>query len=174
MPILVGDSAGALCCGRKEAVEPRSKFVPRTSTFNDRVQSSFAKQTVMHLIGAELMRVLPGEVEIFLPFRHDLAQQHGFLHAGIITMIMDSACGYAALSLMPADASVLTVEFKVNLLSPAKGKRFAARGKVVKPGRTITVCSGDVCSLDFEEPKLVATMTATMMTIPGRPGVVEE
>ena len=132
-----------------------------------------AKQAVMNLIGAELVKVLPGKVEILLPFRNDLTQQHGFLHAGIITTLVDSACGYAALSLMPAGASVLTVEFKVNLLAPAKGERFVARGKVVKPGRTITVCSGEVFALGSEEPKLVSTMTATMMTLQGRPDVAE-
>ncbi len=154
-------------------MESQSNFVPLTPDFDDRVLSSFAKQPVMKLVGAELVKVLPGEVEILLPFRHDLTQQHGFLHAGIITSIVDSACGYAALSLMPAGASVLTVEFKVNLLAPAKGERFLARGKVVKPGRTITVCSGEVISLSLEETKLVATMTATMMTLQGRPGVTE-
>ena len=154
-------------------VESKGNFASQTPDFDYRVQSSFAKQSVMKLIGAELIKILPGEVEILLPFRHDLTQQHGFLHAGIITAIVDSACGYAALSLMPAGASVLTVEFKVNLLAPAKGERFVARGKVVKPGRTITVCSGEVFALGSEEPKLVATMTATMMTLQGRPGVAE-
>lgn len=154
-------------------MESQSAFTAQTMDFDDRVRSSFAKQTVMNLIGAELVKVLPGEVEILLPFRHELTQQHGFLHAGIITTIVDSACGYAALSLMPAAASVLTVEFKVNLLAPAQGKRFLARGKVVKPGRTITLCSGEVFVLGSDATKLVATMTATMMTLLGRPGVDE-
>ena len=153
--------------------ELKSGFPTQTSDFANRVQSSFAQQSVMNLIGAELVKVLPGEVEISIPFRDNLTQQHGFLHAGIITTIVDSACGYAAFSLMPAGASVLTVEFKVNLLAPAKGERFVARGMVVKPGRTITVCSGEVFALGSEEPKLVATMTATMMTLQGRPGVAE-
>jgi uncharacterized protein (TIGR00369 family) len=151
----------------------KSGFTPQTPDFENRVQSSFAQQSVMNLIGAELVKVLPGEVEILIPFRDNLTQQHGFLHAGIITTIVDSACGYAALSLMPAGASVLTIEFKVNLLSPAKGERFLARGMVVKPGKAITVCSGDVFALGSEETKLVATMTATMMTLQGRPGVTE-
>ncbi|MDA8335283.1 MAG: PaaI family thioesterase [Peptococcaceae bacterium] len=155
-------------------VEYKGKFAPQNPDFDYCVQSSFIKQSVMNLIGAELVNVLPGEVEILLPFRHDLTQQHGFLHAGIITAIADSACGYAAFSLMPAGASVLTVEFKVNLLAPAKGERFVARGRVVKPGRTITVCSGEVLTLSAEEPKLVATMTATLMTIKGRPGIAED
>ena len=155
-------------------LESKSKFATQTPDFEYRIQSSFAKQSVMKLIGAELVKVLPGEVEIHLPFLNDLTQQRGFLHAGIITAIVDSACGYAALSLMPAGASVLTVEFKVNLLAPAKGEKFVARGKVVKPGRTISVCSGEVFALGSEEPNLVATMTATMMTLQGRSGVAED
>jgi len=151
--------------------ESKSRFVPQTSDFAKHVQSSFAQQSVMNLIGAELTTVLPGRVEILIPFRDDLTQQHGFLHAGIITTIVDSACGYAAFSLMPAGASVLTIEFKVNLLAPAKGERFLARGMVVKPGKTITVCSGEVFALGAEESKPIATMTATMMTLQGRPGV---
>lgn len=154
-------------------MESQGNFFPQTPDFDDRVKSSFGKQAIMNLVGAELVRVVPGEVEILLPFRHDLTQQHGFLHAGVITSIVDSACGYAALSLMPAGASVLTVEFKVNLLAPAKGESFIARGKVVKPGRTITVCSGEVLALGIEGAKLVAIMTATMMTIQDRPGVTE-
>jgi uncharacterized protein (TIGR00369 family) len=154
-------------------LESKSGFPPQTSDFENRVQSSFAQQSVMNLIGAELVKVLPGEAQIQLPFRDNLTQQHGFLHAGIITTIVDSACGYAALSLMPAGASVLTVEFKVNLLAPAKGERFLARGIVVKPGKTVTVCSGEVFALGSEEPKLVAIMTATMMTLQSRPGVAE-
>jgi uncharacterized protein (TIGR00369 family) len=107
--------------------------------FEARVRASFARQGVMTTIGARLTRVAAGAVEIELPFRSDLTQQHGFVHAGVITTIADSACGYAAFSLMPAEASVLTVEYKVNLLAPARGDRFVARGRVVKPGRTLTV-----------------------------------
>lgn len=154
-------------------MESKPHFSPQVSDFAERVQLSFAKQTVMAFMGAELATVMPGEVEIHLPFRQDLTQQHGLLHAGIVTTIADSACGYAALSLMPAGASVLTVEFKVNLLSPAKGGMFVARGTVVKPGRTITVCSGVVYALGPDESKWIATMTATMMTIQGRPDITE-
>jgi uncharacterized protein (TIGR00369 family) len=149
----------------------KGKFASLPPDFDYRVRSSFAKQSVMNLIGAELVKVLPGEVEIIIPFRDDLAQQHGFMHGGIITTIVDSACGYAALSLMPTDASVLTVEFKVNFLSPAKGERFIARGKVVKLGQTIIVTSGEVFSLNENTQKLVALMTATMMVLQDRPGV---
>lgn len=152
--------------------EPKGRFTPSTPDFEYRVRSSFSQQSVMNLIGAKIVKVVPGEVDIQIPFRKDLTQQHGFLHAGIITTIVDSACGYAALSLMPTDASVLTVEFKVNFLSPAKGEWFIAKGKVVKPGRTITVCSGEVFTLGAEEPKLIATMTATMLMLQGRPGIM--
>ena len=152
-------------------MESKKVFTPQAPDFVNRVQSSFAKQSIMNLIGAELSNVLPGEVEIKIPFRDDLTQQHGFLHAGVITTIVDSACGYAAFSLMPAGASVLTIEYKVNLLATAKGEMFLARGTVVKPGKTITVCSGEVFALDSGEEKLIATMTATMMTLQGRSGV---
>lgn len=149
----------------------KPEWVPSDAEYASRVQASFESQAVMRLIGASLGKVVPGEVEIHLPFREDLTQQHGFLHAGITTTILDNACGFAAYSLMPADASVLSVEFKVNLLSPAKGKWLVARGAVLKPGRTITVCSGEVYAVD-EEPKLIASMMATMMMLQGRPDVV--
>lgn len=140
-------------------------FQPQDPNFEARVRGSFARQTLMQTIGARLIRVAPGEVEIELPFRDDLGQQHGFLHAGIVTAIADTACGYAALSLMPADASVLTVEFKVNLLSPARGGRMIARGRVTKPGRTLSVCAGDVVGVTDGQEKAIATMLATMMAI---------
>ena len=130
-----------------------------------RVQASFAKQRVMQTIGATLERVGPGEAVIALPFRDDLTQQHGFVHAGIVAAILDSACGYAAFSLMPADAEVLSVEYKINLTAPARGERFVARGRVKRPGRTITVCEGEVHAHGEGEPKLVATMLATMMAV---------
>lgn len=157
------------------------QFEPQDPAYEQRVRDSFARQRVMETMGATLLRVAPGEVEIALPFREELTQQHGFLHAGVVTAIVDSACGYAALSLMPPDAGVLTIEFKLNLLAPAAGARMIARGRVTKPGRTITVCAGDVFALPAGEPsgpdgavgpeKLVATMLATIMTIRDRPGV---
>ncbi len=122
----------------------------------------------MESIGARLTKVLPGEVEIELPFRSDLTQQHGFVHAGILTSIVDTACGYAALSLMPANSEVLTVEYKVNFVSPATGTRMIGRGRVTKPGRTLTVCAGDVFAISDGKEKLVATMLATMMGLPER------
>lgn len=135
------------------------------------MRESFARQKIMATIGARLIRVAPGEVDIELPFRDDLTQQHGFLHAGIVTMIVDNACGYAALSRMPADAAVLTVEYKTNFLAPATGERLIARGRVTRPGRTITVCAGDVFAVIDGRENLVATMLATMMAIRDRPNL---
>ena len=140
-------------------------FEPQDPNFEARVRASFARQKVMKTIGARLARVSSGEVEIELPFRDDLTQQHAFLHAGIVTTIVDSACGYAALSLMAPNSAVLTIEYKVNFVSPATGKRMIARGRVTKPGRTVTVCAGDVFALDGGKEKLVATMLATMMAL---------
>jgi uncharacterized protein (TIGR00369 family) len=119
----------------------------------------------MKTISAQLVKVSPGEVHIEIPFQEALTQQNGFIHAGIITSIVDSACGYAAYSLMAAASGVLTVEYKINLLSPAIGERFLAIGRVRKPGRTLTVCEGDVFANDEGEAKLVATMLATMMRL---------
>ena len=137
---------------------------PRNPAFAEEIKQSFAKQTIMGLIGAELSRVDPGVIEISLPYRAALAQQHGYLHAGIVTTIADSACGYAAYSLMPANSEVLSVEFKVNLLLPAKGEMFLASAEVVKSGKTLTVVRADVFSLGQEgERTLIATMLGTMM-----------
>ena len=119
-------------------------FVPKDPAFERRVRASFVRQKVMGLIGAELTRVVPGRVEIELAFRDDLTQQHGFFHAGIVGTIADSAGGYAAYTLMPAEASVLSVEYKINLLSPADGERLVASGQVLRPGRTLTVCDLEV------------------------------
>ena len=135
--------------------------------FEPRVRASFARQRVMETIGAVLTRVDPGEVEIALPYRADLTQQHGFIHAGIVATILDSACGYAAFSLMPADVAVLTVEYKINLLRPAKGDRLVARARVVRSGKTLTVCAGDVVAQAGAED-VVATMLATVMAVPQR------
>jgi uncharacterized protein (TIGR00369 family) len=117
--------------------------------------------------------VVPGEVDIRLPFRADLTQQHGFLHAGAMTTVVDSACGYAALTLMPAGAGVLTVEFKVSLVAPGKGDGIVARGRVLKAGRTLTTCVGDAFAIASGEEKLVLTMLATMMTVQGRRGLAD-
>lgn len=136
----------------------------RNPSFAEEVKKSFAAQSIMQLIGAELTSVEPGVVEISLPYRKDLTQQDGYLHAGIITTIADSAAGYAAFSLMPAGAGVLSVEFKVNLLRPAQGERFLARAEVVKPGKTLTVVRADVFGIQEAERTLVATMLGTMFT----------
>ncbi len=139
---------------------------PRNPSFAEEVKQSFAKQTIMGLIGAELSRVEPGLVEITLPYRPDLAQQHGYLHAGIVTAIADSACGYAAYTLMPPETEVLSVEFKVNLLRPAKGQTFVAVAEVVKAGKRLTVVRADVFGMDQEgQRELIATMLGTMICI---------
>lgn len=147
------------------------RFEP-SGDYESRVRSSFARQKIMQTIGAEVTRIEAGTVEIELPFRDDLTQQHGFLHAGIISTALDSACGYAAYSMMAADAAVLTIEFKTNLLSPGKGERFLFRGTVTKPGRTIVVADGQAYAFDADgDARLVATMTGTMMVISGRDGI---
>jgi len=138
--------------------------------FEERVRESFGRQTVMATLGAELRRVAPGEIEIAMPFRADLAQQHGFLHAGILATLMDSACGYAAYSLMPADAGVLAIEFKANFLRPADGD-VVARGTVLKKGRTVSVCRADAHVLRAGSEVLAATMLGSIMTVLGRDGV---
>lgn len=146
---------------------------PPDPSFESRVRESFGKQRFMTALGATLERVAPGEVEIRLPFRGDLTQQHGFLHAGAMTTIADSACGYAALTLMPPGTAVLTAEFKVNLLAPGEGETVVARGRVLKAGRTLTVCSADVFAVRGGEEKLVLTMLATIMTVRDRPGLAD-
>jgi uncharacterized protein (TIGR00369 family) len=128
-----------------------------------RVRSSFDRQGVMATLGAELAEVGAGRVSIALPVEPRLAQQHGFLHAGVVVTALDSACGYAALTLMPDGAEVLTVELKVNLLAPARGDRIVAEGVVVRAGRTLTVCRGDAYAEQGAERAHVATMLATMV-----------
>ena len=143
-------------------------FLPFDSGFEERVRLAFSRQAALELIGAQLVSVQPGEVVIALPFRPDLLQQHGYIHAGLITAIVDTACGYAAYSLMSPDSAVLTVEFKVNFLSPASGDCFTATGRVVKPGKAITVCQGEVVASSGGQEKTVAVMQATMMSLNGR------
>lgn len=140
-----------------------TKFQPSNPDFAARVRESFAAQKFMATLGAELTNIAPGEVTIEMPYSEVFTQQDGFLHAGITTAIADSACGYAALTLMPAGSGVLSVEFKVNLLSPAVGEKFIARAVVLKPGRTLTVCRGDVFAVKDGNEKLVLTMQATMI-----------
>ena len=149
------------------------RFDPRDPAFESRVRASFARQRAMATIGARLVRVEPGEVELELPFREDLTQQHGFLHAGIVTTLVDSACGYAALSVMDADSAVLSVEYKVNLLAPAVGERMRAVGRVIKPGRTLLVCTGEVIAVDGQKESVVTVMQATMMAVRGRKDLID-
>jgi len=136
------------------------------------VRESFDAQRLMATIGARLTRVAAGEIEIRVPFRSDLTQQHGFLHAGVVAAALDSACGYAAFTLMPEGAGVLSVEFKTNLLAPARGEELIARARVVRAGRTITVSQGDATMLAGGQETAVATMLATMMTVRDRADVV--
>jgi uncharacterized protein (TIGR00369 family) len=145
------------------------KFQAQDPNFETRVRESFARQQLMQTLGATLGLVEAGAVEIELPYRTELTQQHGFLHAGAIASVLDSACGYAAFSLMPADAAVLSVEFKINLLAPAKGDRLLARAEVKRSGRTVTVCTADAYVFEGEQSKPVATMLGTMMCVRGRP-----
>jgi uncharacterized protein (TIGR00369 family) len=131
------------------------------------VRDSLARQSFLALLGAEAAVVEPGHVVLELPFRDDLCQQNGFLHAGVLTSVADSACGYAALTLMPVGSDVLSVEFKVNLLSPGRGERFRADARVVRSGRTLTVCQAEVVALTAGEPDVaVAVMQATMIARP--------
>jgi uncharacterized protein (TIGR00369 family) len=140
--------------------------------FANRVRASFERQSAMKTIGASLAAIEPGRVVIELPHSPALTQQHGFLHAGMIATALDSACGYAAFTLMPPDAAVLTIEYKINLLAPGKGRLFRMEGVVVKPGRTITVVDGKAWAVAEDgSEKLIATMNATEMAIVGREGI---
>jgi uncharacterized protein (TIGR00369 family) len=149
-------------------VTPGASHTPQDPDFESRVRASFDRQTFMSTLGARLARVEPGEVDVEVQTRGDLVQQHGFLHAGVVSSAADSACGYAALSLMPAGAAVLSIEFKTNLLAPATGDRIVARGRVIRAGRTVTVCWGEVHAYTADSERLVATMVATMMTVRDR------
>ncbi len=139
----------------------------------ERVRASFAKQGLMSTLGATLVSVAPGFVEVALLPGPAIAQQHGFVHAGAVSAIADTAAGYAALSLMPPDRGVLTAEFKINLVAPAAGDRILARGKVVKAGRTLTLVQAEVFSESGGRERLIALLTATMMTIEGRAGIAD-
>lgn len=142
-------------------------FPAQNQEFETDVRESFGNIALMNTLGATLVRVSPGEVEIALPFREELTQHHGFMAAAVLTAIADVACGYAAMSLMPAGASVLTVEYKVNFLAPAQGERMVARARAVRPGRTVTTCAGDIFAVVGGQEKLVATMLATPLQVSG-------
>lgn len=146
-------------------------FEPRDPSYAERVRESFARQGAMRTLGAQLAHIAPGEVDVGFEWAEALTQQHGFVHAGMVAAARDSACGYAGFTLMPSDAGVLTIEFKINLLAPAKGQRFRMEGRVLKPGRTITVTEGRAFAIDSGQEKLVATMACTLMAVVGREGV---
>ena len=142
---------------------------PADPQFASRIRASFQRQKAMALIGASLTVVEPGQVEVALPWREDLTQQKGFIHGGIIGMIADTACGYAAYSLMPADSSLVTVEYKINILAPARGA-LIARGEVIRPGRTLTVTRGEVYA---DDGKHIASMQQTLMMLANTPDTPE-
>ena len=144
-----------------------SLSLPLISIFMQHIIDNFNRQTAMAAIGAKLVHLASGEVDIEIPFNKDLCQQAGFIHAGIITTVVDTACGFAAQTLMPKDSDVVTVEFKVNFMSPAVGDRFVGKGRVVKAGKTLTVTQGDVYAIhdDHNTEKHIATMQATMFRV---------
>src|SRR6185369_9076014 len=148
--------------------EVRMSWQAKDPAFAERVRTSFARQEFMATLGARLGRVEPGEVDIELPVRGALTQQHGFVHAGALASVLDSAAGYAAFTLMPEGAAVLSIEFKINLLEPARGASIVARGRVLRAGRTISVCRADAVALDGGRETLVATLQGTMMCVEGR------
>jgi uncharacterized protein (TIGR00369 family) len=155
-----------------ESAKPALRnFSPPDPDYRTRVEASFARQRVMETLGVRIAELQPGRIKLEMPYAAEFTQQHGFLHAGIVATALDSACGYAGFSLMAMDAAVLTVEFKTNLLAPAKGQRFIFIGEVLKPGRTLTVAEAKAFAIDGDEQKLIATMTATLMAITGREGV---
>ena len=144
------------------------QFQPRDPNYAERVRASFRLQHAMSLIGAEMALVEPGYVEIHLPHKAEITQQHGFIHGGVVGMIADSAAGYAANTLTAADTSVLTVEYKMNLVAPADGHRLVARGEVVRPGRTLIVTRADVYAIRDEQWTLCAIMQQTIMAMQGK------
>ncbi|MCH7882340.1 MAG: PaaI family thioesterase [Proteobacteria bacterium] len=149
----------------------QTSFTAANPAFEQRVKDSFSMQQAMKTIGATIRNVQPGKVSIGMPFSDELTQQHGFIHGGIVATLLDSACGYAAFSLMPENAAVLTIEFKINLLLPAKGDWFEAVGRVKKPGRNISVSEGELYAYEGENKKLVASMVGTMMSVYDREGI---
>ena len=153
------------------AVIAAPPFEPLDPRFAARVRESFARQGAMRLIGAELVDVAPGYCSIALSPRPEVAQQHGYVHAGVVSAIVDSAGGYAGYTLFPADASVLTVEYKLNLLAPADGDRLLAEGFVVKAGRTLAITRGEVHAEQGGKRTLVALMQQTLMVMHGKPDV---
>ena len=153
-------------------VTAMQQWTPFDQEYARRVQESFERQGIMTTLGARLLRVEPGEVEIGVDYRAGLSQQHGFFHAGVTSTIADSAGGYAAFSLFPPDASVLTVEFKINLVAPADGERLRAVGRVYKPGRTLTLCDVEVFVSKGGKEKVCAKMQQTLMRLGARSDIM--
>ena len=149
------------------------RLEPPDPRFAERCRASFARQQAMALIGARMASIEPGRCEIELPFREDLTQQKGYLHGGIVGMIADTACGYAAYSLMPASASLVTVEYKINILAPGRGERLLARAEVIKSGRTLSITRGEVYAEQSGAQTLCAVMQQTLMMLPDTPDTPE-
>jgi uncharacterized protein (TIGR00369 family) len=149
-------------------MKKHSEFAAVDAEFENRVRESFSRQGLMKNLGAELAQLGAGSAEIRVPFRMELTQQHGYFHAGVSGAIADSACGYAAYTLMPADSSVLTVEYKMNLLAPADGEKLMARARVLRSGRTLKICAADVYVEKNGAEVHCATMLATIMCLPGK------
>jgi uncharacterized protein (TIGR00369 family) len=146
-------------------------FEPKDPNFAERVRASFGRQKVMATLGITIDELRAGEIVLRMPYHPLYTQQHGFMHAGIISTALDSSCGYAAYSLMSDDAAVLTVEFKTNLLAPAEGEFFIFRGHVIKPGRTLTICDSQAFAIRNGSEKLIATMTGTLMALYDRKNI---
>jgi uncharacterized protein (TIGR00369 family) len=144
------------------------QFLPKNPDYRAIATATFDRQQAMQSLGISILRLGPGEVELSMPYSAEWTQQNGFIHAGIITAGLDSACGIAAFTLMPEETDILTVEFKTNLLAPAQGRRFCFRAVVVKPGRTLTVCEGRAFAENDGAESLIATMTGTLMALPRR------
>lgn len=149
-------------------------FAPRDPQWQEKVRDSFAHQEVMKLIGAELFDIRPGHCEIHLPYRADLTQHNGYIHAGIISTVVDSAGGYAGFSLMPAGTDVLSVEYKLNLMAPGDGELLIATGKVIKSGKNLVITRGEVYVVKNGRSTHCATMQQTLMTMLGKPGLLEK
>lgn len=147
------------------------RFEPQNPDFRAISITTFERQRAMKTLGISIARLEPGEVDLAMHYRQEFTQQHGFIHAGIITAGLDNACGIAAFTLMPAGTGILTVEFKTNLLAPARGERFVFRATVVKPGRTLTVCEARAYGIQNEAETLIATMSGTLMALAARSGV---
>ena len=141
------------------------QFTPLDPNFQTRIRERFARGGLMQTLGASMEKTMPGEVHLAMPFNPLWTQQHGYLHAGIITSLVDTACGYATYTLIEPESGVLTVEFKVNFLRPGRGEKFIAVGRVLKFGRTLTVCQGEVTAYENGQENLIAAMQATMMVV---------